>query len=115
MAALYASALALGEPEATARAMGFAAVVLANVALIIGNRSLGAPLRDLLRPNPALWWIVGGALVALLLAIYVPPAREIFRFDALGGGALAASALPAAVVLAGMLLLAKAMRQRSRR
>jgi Ca2+-transporting ATPase len=31
-------------------------------------------------PNPALWWVVGGALVFLAMAIYVPFLREIFSF-----------------------------------
>ncbi|HEX6137272.1 MAG TPA: cation-translocating P-type ATPase, partial [Casimicrobiaceae bacterium] len=114
VAVLYASALASGEPEATARAMGFSAIVLANLALIVGNRSQRASIRELLRPNAALWWIVAGALAALALAIYVPPVREIFRFDALDGAALAASALPAAIVLAVM-LVARLIRSGSRR
>ena len=50
-------------------------------------------------PNPALWWIVGGALAVLLLSLTVAPLRDVFRFGApsgpdlatafaLGGGAL---------------------------
>ncbi|MDD2756710.1 MAG: cation transporting ATPase C-terminal domain-containing protein [Methanothrix sp.] len=31
-------------------------------------------------PNPALWWVVGSAIVFLALAIYVPFIREIFGF-----------------------------------
>jgi len=94
--------------------MGFAAVVMANIALIIGNRSRHASLRELLRPNAALWWIVGGALIALALTLYVPQARDIFRFAMLSPRALAASALPALVVLAGM-LLARGLRSRKHR
>ena len=34
----------------------------------------------LAKPNPVYWWIVGLTLVALCLAIYVPPIAELFDF-----------------------------------
>jgi Ca2+-transporting ATPase len=104
VAVLYAGALAAGAAEASARAMGFAAIVLSNLALIVGNRATGGRVRDMFRPNRALWWIIGGALAALAASLYLAPLREIFRFDALAAGALVASAVPAVVVLAAMTL-----------
>jgi Ca2+-transporting ATPase len=114
VAVLYGTALAAGKPEATARAMGFAAVVLANIALIMGNRSREATLRAMLRPNPALWWVIGAALVSLALALYLPVLRGIFRFATLEGTELAASALPALIVLSA-LMLARSVPFRRRR
>jgi Ca2+-transporting ATPase len=103
-ALLYGNAIVAGAPEDTARAMGFSAIVLANVALIVGNSSRHPGLRDLLRPNPAMWSIVGGAVVALVTVLYVPALQEIFRFGTLSGAALLLSALPALVVLSAMTL-----------
>jgi Ca2+-transporting ATPase len=83
--AAYAWALAGGVPPAEARALGFSAIVLGNLALIFVNRSADRPaLAGLRRPNPALWWIAGGTLAALAAAIYVPPAAAIFQFAPLG-------------------------------
>ncbi len=84
-ASLYAVALAGGTAEPEARAMVFAAIVLGNICLIVANRSRQATLADnLRRPNPALWWVIAGAMLGLALALYVPPLREIFRFAPLG-------------------------------
>jgi Ca2+-transporting ATPase len=89
----YWWALAAGRAEGEVRAVGFAAIVFANLALIQASRSRDAPILAVLgRRNPALWWVVGGALAALAVVIYVPPAAAIFRFAPLG----AAEALVAA-------------------
>ena len=94
--------------------MGFSAIVLANIALIVGNSSRQPGLRDLLRPNRAMWWIVGGAIAALVIVLYVPALQEIFRFGTLSGAALLISALPALGVL-GAMTLAKSLRVGARR
>ena len=102
VAVLYGFVLAAGASEASARTVGFEAIVLSNVALILGNRSRDASVRAMLRPNAALWWVVVGALVALALVIYVPLLRDIFRFATPRPGELAAGALPALIVLAAI-------------
>jgi Ca2+-transporting ATPase len=99
VAVLYAVTLAKGASEATARATGFAAVVLANLALILGERSRRGDVREMLRPNRALWWVVAGAAIALVLSIYVPPVARVFRFEPLAAGGWIASMLPAVFVL----------------
>jgi Ca2+-transporting ATPase len=100
VALLYALVLAAGTSEPRARAMAFAAVVLANLGLIFSNRSRQATLLETLRrPNPALWWIVGGTLLGLALALYVEPLREIFRFAPLSGAQVLMSFAAAAVGL----------------
>ena len=100
VALLYALVLAAGTPEPQARAMTFAAVVLANLGLIFSNRSRQATLPETLRrPNPALWWIVGGTLLGLALALYAEPLREIFRFAPLSWTQLLMSIAAAAVGL----------------
>jgi len=74
-----------GRAAAESRTIGFAAVVTGNIALIFANRSLDRGVfATMVRPNPALWWVVAGTLLALAAAIYWPPAAEIFRFAPLG-------------------------------
>jgi Ca2+-transporting ATPase len=78
-------AIADGRADAEVRALGFATIVFGNLALILASRSRERTIwATLSRPNPALWWVVGGALVALAAAIYVPAAAQIFRFAPLG-------------------------------
>jgi Ca2+-transporting ATPase len=84
-------AASLGDAEL--RALGFAAIVFANVAMIHAMRSRDLTIVGLLRkPNAALWWITGGTLGALAAAIYLPPVADIFRFAPLSAGALAVAA-----------------------
>ena len=84
VALLYWFALDHGFSEGRARAMAFTALVLGNAALILSNRSQSRSIIATLGTrNRALWWIVGGALGALALALYLPPMQRIFRFDAL--------------------------------
>jgi Ca2+-transporting ATPase len=110
--AAYAWAVAAGRSEAEARAVAFAAIVSGNLALILVNRSHERLVLETLRePNPALWWIAGAALGALVAAIYVPAAAAIFRFAPLGVPDLA---LAAGAGLAGVAWyeLAKLARRR---
>jgi hypothetical protein len=61
-------------------------VVLANVGLILVSRSRHEMLLTTIRrPNPALGWIVGAAILGLALVLCVEPLREMFRFGPLTG------------------------------
>ena len=67
--------------------------MIGNIGLIFANRSRHATLAETLRrPNPALWWVIGGALLGLGFALYVPAMREIFRLAPLSALQLLASA-----------------------
>ena len=78
-----------GEPETNVRALTFTTLIVANLALILANRSWNRIILATLRsPNPALWWIVTGSLGVLGLVLYVPFARELFRFSMLHGNDL---------------------------
>jgi Ca2+-transporting ATPase len=77
----YAWVIADGRGEGEARALAFAAIVFGNLGLIVSHRSSGKSfIAALVQPNPALWWIVFGTLIALMLSIYVRPVAEVFRF-----------------------------------
>ena len=74
----------LGENEA--RALTFATLVIANVGLILVNRSWTRNIIDTLRtPNTAVWWVIGGALSFLALVIYVPALQTAFHFAPIHG------------------------------
>jgi len=67
-----------------ARAMTFTALVVANIGLILTNRSWTRTIRGTLRtPNKALWFVLGGAIVFLALVLYVPPLMRLFQFGRL--------------------------------
>ena len=64
----------MGEDEA--RALTFATLVLANLGLILSNRSWTRTiLATLTMKNTALWWVVGGAVVFLILVLSMPLLR----------------------------------------
>jgi Ca2+-transporting ATPase len=76
---LYALSRGLGEPEV--RAMTFITIVVANLFLILTNRSWTETIISTLRsPNRALLGVFAGTLVCLSLVVYLPPLRDLFRF-----------------------------------
>jgi Ca2+-transporting ATPase len=81
LAALYGFALYRGLREPEARALAFTTLIVANIGLILINRSWAHSVVATLRsPNAALWWVICGAIVFLGLVLYVPALRELFRF-----------------------------------
>ena len=68
--------------EPTTRAMAFTTMVLANLGLILANRSRSQPAWATLRtPNVALWWVVGGTILFLILVLAVPVLSDLFAFS----------------------------------
>jgi Ca2+-transporting ATPase len=81
---VYVIAHLRGETETNTRALTFTTLVISNLALILANRSWTRPIVATLRfPNQALWWVIGGALTVLVVVLYVPFARDLFRFSIL--------------------------------
>ena len=70
-----------GWDEGVLRAFGFTSIVFGNLAMIHATRTRDRSIfRALAKPNPALWMVTTGALVALLAAVYLPPMASLFRF-----------------------------------
>ncbi|MCJ7499753.1 cation-translocating P-type ATPase [bacterium] len=70
-----------GQGPLEARALTFTSLVFANLALITTNRTWSAGfVGTLRRPNAALWWVIGGAVLFLSLVLYVPFLRGLFQF-----------------------------------
>ena len=84
LAVLYGVALHRGQAEPEARALAFTTLIIANIGLILINRSWKHSILETVRsPNPALWWVTGGALSFLGLVLFVPVLRGVFRFGEL--------------------------------
>jgi Ca2+-transporting ATPase len=82
--AVYAFVLSQGLGETEARMMSFATLVIANLGLILTNRSWTRSIVSTLStPNPALWWVAGGATAFLALALVIPFLRNLFSFGPL--------------------------------
>ena len=70
----------VGEP--TTRAMTFTTLVIANLGLILANRSHSRTILVTLgRRNAALWWVTGGTVLLLGLVLAVPVVRDLFTFS----------------------------------
>ena len=84
---LFAKSRGLGED--VARAMAFSTLVAANLSVILTNRSWTRTIIQMFKaPNQALWWVVSGAALFLMLVLYLPALRNVFHFGFLGAGQL---------------------------
>jgi P-type Ca2+ transporter type 2C len=84
LVAVYGVSLAREQTPEQARALTFTALIVANLALILTNRSWSRGVFATLRtPNRAIWYVLGGAVAFLGLVLYVPALRQLFRFDVL--------------------------------
>jgi Ca2+-transporting ATPase len=81
---IFAVALSRGHDELDARALSYTTLIIANLGLILTNRSWSRTIPAMMSsPNAALRWVVGGALIFLGLALYVPFLRDLFKFATL--------------------------------
>jgi Ca2+-transporting ATPase len=81
---VFLLALYLGKGEPEARTLTFTTLVIANLTLIVANLSWsGDVIRTNYSENKALWLVIGGALLLLILVLYVPALRDLFHFSAL--------------------------------
>jgi P-type Ca2+ transporter type 2C len=79
---LYALYMDKGEVEV--RTLTFATLVVANLTLIVANLSWSQSIiKTLHSENKALRYVLVGALSGLLLVLYVPALRNLFRFSVL--------------------------------
>ena len=104
----------LGEEHT--RAMAFAALIVANLALIFTNRSWTRTSFAMLQaPNRALWWVMGGAAFFLAVVLYVPYLSELFRFSRPHPGDIAISLVAGLVGVAWFEVLKLSTGRRLRR
>ncbi len=98
---VYAFMLLRGYGEDQARMLAFLNMVIADLALVFANRSWTRSFLQLFRvPNPALWWVVGGALSLLTLTQVLPFLREMMEFAILPPWEYASLLATGALILA---------------
>jgi P-type Ca2+ transporter type 2C len=90
-----------GQGEVDARTISFTALILGNLALIWTDRSRSRTFSDLIGArNAPLWILTAGALVLLIIVLYVPSIREVLQFSKLHADDIAACLGLAAVSVA---------------
>jgi len=100
--AVFATALYSGHAADNARALAFTTLIVASLGLILANRSWSGSILGVVRtPNPTLWWVIGGALVFLAIALYIPLMRGAFHFARLHQDDLAVCVLVGLLSLFG--------------
>uniref|UniRef100_UPI00384ED9A0 cation-translocating P-type ATPase n=1 Tax=Geomonas agri TaxID=2873702 RepID=UPI00384ED9A0 len=81
--AVFGICLDRGQGEYEARTLAFMTLIIANLGLMMTNRSWSATMGTILKtPNSAQWWVTGGAVAFLAVVLNVPITREVFRFGA---------------------------------
>jgi Ca2+-transporting ATPase len=82
--AVFLYALYTGKGEVDARTLTFATLVISNLTLIVANLSWSQNMiKTIFSGNKALRYVLAGALSGLLLVLYVPFLRNMFRFSLL--------------------------------
>jgi P-type Ca2+ transporter type 2C len=91
--AVFAIALLRGREDDGARAMTFTTLIVANLALILTNRSWSRTIAQSFRSrNAALAWVLGGGTMLLVCVLAVPFLRDLFRFSKISAGDVVVSA-----------------------
>ena len=107
VAGLFVMALRQELPEPDARSLAFAALVAANLGLVLVNRTHGASVFAAFgRSNPALWSVVVATMAILAGVVMIPQARDLFHFGPLHGDDIAV-ALGSGIAVLLLLELAK--------
>jgi Ca2+-transporting ATPase len=77
-------AMRISDSADTIRTLTFSTVVLANLGLILVNRSWEQPFLNTLKiKNIALWWVIGGAFSFLVFTLSQTFMRKIFHFSSI--------------------------------
>lgn len=79
---VYALASSNGYSASHARALTFTTLVIANLSLILTNRSWSKTIFGNIRvPNKALWWVIGGTLTLLFIVLESSFLRPLFQLS----------------------------------
>ena len=79
---VYLIGLKMGYSEKGVRTLTFVTLIVSNIAVIISNRSWTSGFFKILStPNKAVNWIVGGAMIFLILILNIPFLRNLFLFE----------------------------------
>ncbi len=86
---IFAMLMNQGAVDTYIRTVLFTTLIFANLGLILVNRSWTEPFYETFRrQNPAMWIVIGAAMLLLGLVLFVPFLRDLFRFTPLTMGEL---------------------------
>ncbi|MDP2721427.1 MAG: cation-translocating P-type ATPase [Bacteroidales bacterium] len=79
---VYFIGLRMGYTEDAIRTLTFVTLIVSNIAVIFSNRSWTSGIFKILRtPNSTVKWVVGGAIVFLILILNIPFLLNLFQFE----------------------------------
>ena len=82
---IYFVSLNMEYSEKEARTFTFVSLIVSNIAVILSNRSWTSGIFTILvTPNKAVKWVVGGAVIFLLLILNIPFLLNLFQFEKIG-------------------------------
>jgi Ca2+-transporting ATPase len=83
---VYFIGLKIGYSENSVRTLTFVTLIVSNIAVILSNRSWSTSIfKIFLTPNKAVKWIVGGAIIFMILILNIPFLLNLFQFERIGG------------------------------
>jgi Ca2+-transporting ATPase len=75
----------MGYSEKSVRTLAFVTLIVSNIAVILSNRSWTYGIFKILStPNKAVTWIVGGAIIFLILILNIQFLLNLFQFEKIG-------------------------------
>ena len=75
----------IGYSEKGVRTLTFVTLFVSNIAVILSNRSWTANIfKILITPNKTVKWVVGGAILFLILILNLPFLLNLFQFEKIG-------------------------------
>ena len=81
---LFALAHFSNRPQGETRAIAYGTLVVANLGLILTNRSWSRTISQMTKvPNKALRWVIVGVVLFLAAILYVPVMQGLFKMDQL--------------------------------
>ncbi len=84
---IYVDALGRGLGETEVRTLTFTTIVIANLCLILTNRSWSETIvRTLRSKNRAMAWVFAGTIFSLILVLSIPVLQDLFRFGPVSFG-----------------------------
>jgi P-type Ca2+ transporter type 2C len=82
---VYFIGIKMGYSEKSVRTLSFVTLIVSNIAVIISNRSWTFGfIKILSTPNKAVTFIVGGAIIFLILILNIPFLLNLFLFERIG-------------------------------
>jgi Ca2+-transporting ATPase len=82
---VYFIGLKMGYTEKSVRTLTFVTLIVSNISVILSNRSWTTGFFKILAtPNKAVTWIVGGAIIFLILILNIPFLLDLFQFEKIG-------------------------------